>query len=231
MRHSIKLSLKKILRIVLFGLGGLLTIISLLVIMGIIFQKNANRSESIPVFAIALVTLVIGIGIYSLAPKLPKTSSKLKLLSQEERFIENLRRFIKRRRLLDTLLVFLIIFILSCLIFSFWQSKKLDSLITPGHIRTMATFENPKQELPILFYRFYNLARLRTILLFRCYFFAILLGIFIGVLINEIGGLYRNRHRLTISMWERIQKLENEVEELRTPPLMNGSTVTEPDHF
>jgi len=35
------------------------------------------------------------------------------------------------------------------------------------------------------------------------------------MIIIDISGIYRNKHKLTLSMWERIQQLENEVKELK----------------
>ena len=46
--------------------------------------------------------------------------------------------------------------------------------------------------------------------------FLLATGFIIGMLITEIAGLNRDKHRLTLSMWESIKQLENEVKELKT---------------
>jgi hypothetical protein len=35
------------------------------------------------------------------------------------------------------------------------------------------------------------------------------------MLIDEFAGFSRNKHMLTVNMWERIQELEDEVKELK----------------
>ena len=46
-------------------------------------------------------------------------------------------------------------------------------------------------------------------------------GVLVGC-INGITGFTRNKHKLTVNMWERIQELENEVKELKGKGLLEG---------
>jgi hypothetical protein len=45
--------------------------------------------------------------------------------------------------------------------------------------------------------------------------FALYTGFMIFMLIDEFAGFTRNKHKLTLNMWERIQELEKEVKELK----------------
>ncbi|MHC4184277.1 MAG: hypothetical protein ACYSR0_13100 [Planctomycetota bacterium] len=52
--------------------------------------------------------------------------------------------------------------------------------------------------------------------------FALFTGFIIGMLIMETVGLTKDKHRLTVSMWERIQQLEDEFKELKGHSISGG---------
>ena len=97
MRQSLKLFVKRVLRIVVFSLGGLLVTVGVLAVMAAMLEVPKTGLGCIPFAAIAFVTLGGGIGICLLARKLPRKSVKFKMMSREERFVENIRTFQKQR--------------------------------------------------------------------------------------------------------------------------------------
>jgi len=215
MRKSLKLCLKWILRIAVFSLGCFITIIGILSGAYALVQLPDGASKFMPFVVIAVIALLVGIYICFLAIKVPCYLAESRRMSKEERVIENIRTYMKKRKQIVAALIFLLLMTLSFLIWTLWNSKKLDAMITPKQIRTMASFDNPEHELPILFSRFYNLASLRAKLLFQALVFSASTGFIISMIIIDISGIYRNKHKLTLSMWERIQQLENEVKELK----------------
>jgi hypothetical protein len=215
MRQSITQFVKCILRIAIFSLGGLLTIIGIISGSYALVQLPDGASKFMPCVVSALLTLPAGIYLCFLAIKVPHYLAESRKMSKEEKVIKNIKTYMKKRKQLVAALTFLLVMTLSFLIWTLWNSNKLDEMITPKQIRTMASFDNPKRELPILFSRFYALASLRAKLLFQALIFSASTGFVIAMLIIEISGLNRDRHRLTLSMWERIQQLESEVKGLK----------------
>lgn len=215
MRKSIKLYLKWVLRIAVFSLGCFMTIIGILSGSYALVQLPDGASKFMPFVVIAVIALPVGIYLCFLAIKVPRYLAESRKMSKEERVIENIRTHMKKRKQIVAALTFLLMMTLSFLIWNLWISKKIDAMITPKQIRTMASFDNPKHELPILFSRFYALASLRAKLLFQALIFSASTGFIISMIIIDISGIYRNKHRLTLSMWERIQQLEKEVKELK----------------
>ncbi len=205
MRKS--LYIKWALRIAVFILGGLLTIIGIVSGSYALVQLTDGASEFMPFVVISVIALPVGIYICFLAIKVPRYLAESRKMSKEERVIENIRTYMKKRKQIVAALTFLLVMTLSFLIWTLWNSKKLDAMITPKQIRTMASFDNPEHELPILFSRFYVLSKLRAELILRGFLFSVSTGFIIAMLIIEISGLNRDRHRLTLSMWERIQQL------------------------
>ena len=73
------------------------------------------------------------------------------------------------------------------------MGNKLARTMTPEHIRLLAA----------------------TKLMICHYLFGLFMGLIVFMLIDEFAGFTRNKHRLTLNMWERIGELENEVKELK----------------
>jgi hypothetical protein len=151
-------------------------------------------------------------------------------MPKEEKIIAALRH--RPRGLFIALNVLVLLMFSAALAFTFHLDRKLDRLVTPEHVSTMATFDNPKAELPGLFCLFHKLSAKRAEVFFGAMFFAVCAGLVFAWLIIEIAGL-RNP-RLLISMWDRIKALEAEVAALKAPP--NGTptktvqpTATRPD--
>jgi len=135
-------------------------------------------------------------------------------MSKEERVIKNLKRYMKKRKSFIALFTFCLIFMVSISMLTLWREHKLNKMVAPEQIRKMATFENPKHELPILLSRFYLTEAKAKLIVCELYLGA-LTGFFIFMLINEFAGFTRNKYKLTVSMWEMIKELENEVKELK----------------
>ena len=54
-------------------------------------------------------------------------------------------------------------------------------------------------------------------------------GFFIFMLISELAGLTRNKHKLTLYMFQAIKQLENEVKELKAHTASNDQKVDDFD--
>lgn len=136
-------------------------------------------------------------------------------MTKEEAIIDRLKN--RRNRIIGiAACVLLVIIMSSALIFVIYQSKKMDALITPDYVRAMASFENPKTELPKLFCWFHALAKYSAKTMCYGMNFALLTGLFIGLFIVQVADL--TNRRLLISMWDRIHDLEREVAELKSHP-------------
>ncbi len=135
----------------------------------------------------------------------------IKMITKEEKQIQSMRN---RRRLPGIAAsLFLLIMMSAVLAFTIHLSNKVDALVTPERISTMASFENPKNELPELFSRFHTLAGISAKLMFYTHFFACLIGFLLGLLIIQISDI--KNPRLLLSMWDRIKELEKQVQTLK----------------
>ncbi|MHC4596030.1 MAG: hypothetical protein ACYS19_13955 [Planctomycetota bacterium] len=159
--------------------------------------------------------MIIGVGMCFLAPMLVKPSPDLSGMSREEGTIENLKEVVKLRKLFIVGWIVFLAFVLWYLMATVRQIKDLDAETTPAQIASTASVDNPEHELPILFSDFYTWAKSRTELIFIKWLMGMFAVFLFIILILEIGGFISNRHRLTISMWERIQQLEKQVEDLK----------------
>lgn len=215
MRQSITQFMKCILRIAIFSFGGLLAITGIMSGSYALVQLPDGASKFMPCVVSALFILPAGIYLCFLAIKVPHYLAESRKMSKEERVIENIKTYMKKGKSRIAALTFLLIFMVSTLIWILWQEKKLNETINPEKNRLMASFERPQRELPILFSRFYTLGRSKSkLIVYECYF-GVFTGFIIAMLIIEISGLTKNKHKLTLSMWERIQQLENEVKDLK----------------
>lgn len=215
MRKSITQFIKRILRIAIFSLGGLLTIIGIISGSYALVQLPDGASKFMPCVVSALFILPAGIYLCFLAIKVPHYLAESRKMSKEERVIKNIKTYTKKGKSRIAAFTFLLIFMVSILIWTLWQEKKLNETINPEKIRLMASFERPQRELPVLFSRFYILAGSKAkLIVYECYF-GLFTGFVIAMLIIEISGLTKNKHKLTLCMWERIQQLENEVKGLK----------------
>jgi hypothetical protein len=136
--------------------------------------------------------------------------------TKEEKIIRDMRR---RWPGIVAALSMLIMFSV-CLFFVIRQNIKVDELVTPEHVAAMASFDNPKAELPELFCRFHTLAGCSAKLMFEMKFFALLMGVALGYLIVQVADL--TKRRLFLSMLDRIQNLEKQVKELKPQQKSDG---------
>jgi hypothetical protein len=228
MRKSLTLFLKWVLMIPFFCLGVFFAVMGILAIMAAASEPPDDRSEFIFLAAIGVLWLIAGVGICFLAPMFPQLPAHSRRLSKEERTIENLRQFVKDRKFIIAGCVVFLAFVLWYLIVAVWKIKDLDALTTPDRITSTASFD-ANYELPILFSRFYTLAKSRAEWILCEWLMGICAVFLITVLVIEIRGYRNNRHRLTISMWESIQQLEVQVRELKTVKQPDAEHVTDPD--
>ena len=84
-------------------------------------------------------------------------------------------------------------------------------------LNSMSSFEDPGRELPALLSRFYDYAsmRIRLNINFCKHVVFMLILILFAIFRLNISGDNKYYPELIISMWERIQELENEVKELK----------------
>ena len=131
---------------------------------------------------------------------------------KEERMIKRLKS--RRNRIIGIIAcTFLVVLMSACLGYIIYQRKEFDSLITPEQVSTMASFENPKEELPELFCRFHELAERKAEIMDYMMYFSVFMGLFIAMIITLVADI-TNRH-LLVSMWDRIEKLQQEIKELK----------------
>ena len=140
-------------------------------------------------------------------------------MTKEEIMINRLKN--RRNRIIGIIATAFLAILMSCaLALVIQQSKKIDASITPEHVRTMASFENPKTELPELFCWFYALAKYSAETIYHEMYFALFIGLFISFAIIQAADL--TNRRLFISMWDKIHDLEQEVAELKGHPKSDG---------
>ena len=193
MRQSITLFMKSILRIAIFSLGGLLAITGIMSGSYALVKLPDGASKFMPFVVIAVFSLPGGISLCFLAIKLPHYLVKYRKMSKEERVIENIKTYMKKgKSRIATCTIFLVVMIAT----SMWimsMGNKLAETMTPEHIRLLAAAK----------------------LMVGHYLFGLFTGFIAFMLIDEFAGFTKNKHRLTLSMWERIQQLENEVKGLK----------------
>jgi len=210
-----------------FCLGAALAIIGLVMIVVSLTEIPDDRSDCIFAAAKGALWLVIGVGMCFLAPMSIKPSPDLSGMSREEKTIENLKEVVRQRKFFIVGWIVFLAFVLCYLMATVRQIKDLDAETMPEQITSTTSFDNPKQELPILFSRFYTLAKSREELIFVKWLMGICAVVLITMLIIDIGGFRNKGYRLTISMWERIQELEREVEELKTSTQPDAQDIDE----
>jgi hypothetical protein len=141
------------------------------------------------------------------------------IMTKEEIMINRLKN--RRNRIIGiTATTFLAILMSCALVIVIYHGKKIDASITPEYVRTMASFENPKTELPELFCWFYALAKYSAKTMYYEMHSAFLIGLLISLIIIQAADL--TRRRLFISMWDKIHDLEQEVAKLKGHPKSDG---------
>lgn len=213
MEKPIKSHLKRLLGIALYSLGGLSTIIGVLLAAHALDLASKGASRFIPFALISASTLVAGI--YLLLIRRRKPLAEWRKMPAEERAVKDLIGHLQARKGRIAALSFLLVVIVSSSVWLFWREHKLNQMGAPEQVRGMASFEDLKYELPILFSRFYIIAAVKAKLIFWECTSGLFTGFLIVMLINELAGFTRNKHKLTLCMWKRIKQLEDEVERLK----------------
>lgn len=205
--------MKEILRIAIFSLGGLLAAIGILMLAGVFISMRGHGEEFVGGAAMATLLLIAGVGVCALAPRMPRLPADLRTMSQEEKAIFHLRNGMKQHRLRVGLFATFVVVMSSGLVFTLWQTRKLDARVTPEYFRVARSLDDPNEISPALLFTVYTLAGAKTKLLYHTYWFAAWTGVFVGLFVMELAG--RTKPQLTLAMWERIQRLESEIKDLR----------------
>lgn len=193
MRQLTTKIMKSIFRIAICSIGGVLTIFGIMFGLCFLVQLPDDLSKYLPYFFLAVLTLSVGLYLCFLVIKPMRYFVKSRKMTKEERVIENIKKYIKQGKSQIAALTFTLVLMSSVLIWLLMMDNKLIRTFTPENIR---------------------LLKFVKIILSEWYF-SLFIGLLIGALIIEIAGVTKNKHRLTLSMWERIQQLENEVKGLK----------------
>lgn len=193
MRQLTTKIMKSIFRIAICSIGGVLTIFGIMFGLCFLVQLPDDLSKYLPYFVLAVLTLSVGLYLCFLVIKPMRYFVKSRKMTKEERVIENIKKYIKQGKSRIAGFTFLLIFMVSISIWIMSMCNKLARTMTPENIRLL------------------NLAKL----IVHQWHFSLVTGFIIAMFIIEVAGVTKNKHRLTLSMWERIQQLENEVKELK----------------
>jgi len=193
MRQLTTKIMKSIFRIAICSIGGVLTIFGIVFGLCFLVQLPDDLSKYLPYFFLAVLTLSVGLSLCFLVIKPMRYFVKSRKMTKEERVIENIQKYIKQGKSRIAGFTFFLIFMVSSSIWMMSMGNKLARTMTPEHFRVL------------------DLAKL---MIYQWHFF-LATGFIIGILIIEIEGVTKNKHRLTLNMWERIKQLENEVKELK----------------
>jgi len=144
----------------------------------------------------------------------------MKEMTKEEKAIRNIKRSIKQRKLHIALLLLLVAFMICASGWVVLKERDLDAMITPEYVQSLASYENLKDELPILFTHFYAISASRAKLMIAELLIAGLTGLCVMCLIIMYASTLNGRY-LILSMWERIKTLETQVASLKSDPDIN----------
>ncbi len=180
-------------RITVCSIGGLFIIMGIILGLGVLIRLPEGVSKHMPYVVISILTLSVGLFLCFLVIKPMRYFAKTRKMSKEEKTIESIKKYLKIRKSHIAALIFILVLYISLLVFLHLHGNRLVKTITSEDIKLL------------------NLVKLFILE----YFFLGLTGLFIGSLIIEISGLNRNKHILTLNMWERIRQLENEIKELK----------------
>ena len=203
MRQLTTKIMKSIFRIAIFSIGGLITIFGIMCGLCFLVQIPDDLSKYLPYFFFAVLTLSVGLSLCFLLIKPMRYFVKSRKMSKEEKVIHNIKTYMKQRKSRIAGFTFFLIFMVSISIWMMSMGNKLAGTMTPEHFRVLA---------------------LAMLMIYQWHFF-LATGFIIGILIIEIAGVTKNKHRLTLSMWEMIQQLENEVKELKDSTQVDGQQI------
>ena len=194
MRQLTTKIMKSIFRIAICSIGGVLTIFGIMFGLCFLVQLPDDLSKYLPYFFLAVLTLSVGLSLCFLVIKPMRYFVKSRKMSKEEKVIHNIKTYMKQRKSRIAGITFLLIFMVSTSIWMMSMGNKLARTMTAEHFRVLDLSK-------LMVYQWH---------------FLLATGFIIGMLITEIAGATKDKHRLTINMWERIQQLESEVKGLKT---------------
>ena len=193
MRQLAQKIMKSMVRIAICSIGGVLTIFGIMFGLCFLVQIPDDLSKYLLYFFLAFLTLSVGLSLCFLVIKPMRYFVKSRKMPKEEKVIHNIKTYMKQRKSRIAGITFFLIFIVSSAIWMMSVGNKLARTMTPEHFRVL------------------DLAKL---MIYQWHFF-LATGFIIGILITEIAGVTKDKHSLTLNMWERIQQLENEVKDLK----------------
>ena len=194
MRETTTKIKKSVFRIAICSIGGVLIILGILLGLSVLLQLP-DESKYLLLFILAVLFLSVGLYLCFSVIKPMQYFVKSQKMSGEEKAIENIKRYLRqsRKSRIIALSIFLIVSV-SMLIWIITVGIELIDKITTKETKLVSFFH----------------------LIVWHYLIAASVGALLGALMNEFSGLSRrNKHKLTVNMWERIQELENEVKELK----------------
>jgi hypothetical protein len=206
MRELTNKIMKSIFRIAICSIGGILIILGILLGFGTLLQIPEDVSNMTYVL-LAVLILSIGLSLCFLVIKPMRYFVKSRKMSKEEKVIHNIKIYMRKGKSRIAVFTFLLMLMVSTLILIILQENKLTSTITPENTRLTTLVK----------------------LIVNEWHFTLFTGFFIAMLIIEISGLIRDKHRLTLNMWERIKELEKEVKGLKAGTQVESQQISDVD--
>ena len=131
----------------------------------------------------------------------------------EEKYIKNLKSFIRQRKYRIVIYSIFVLILLGMLIWEYVEINRIDSKLVPECVKSIASSEYSQNQTASTLLSFYKLTSLKTKLEIYGFWNSILLGFFIALIIIEF--INSVKHRLIITMLEKIQRLEKEIDGLK----------------
>jgi flagellar biosynthesis protein FlhB len=198
---------KSIFRIAIFSVGGVIAIFCLMFVISFLFRLHDDLSKYLPYFFGIVLILCIVLSLYFLSIKplcyIAKSRHfvKSRKMTKEEKIIHNIKTYMnqgKKSRIAG--MTCFLFFIVSCSILIMSMGNKLAETMTGDQIEVLVAAK----------------------LLVVHYLFGIFMGFIAFLILDEFAGFTRNKHKLTVNMWDRIQELESEVKKLKAGAQVDG---------
>lgn len=125
----------------------------------------------------------------------------------EEKYIENLRRYPKTHKIKVCVFILMILLSSGMLIFINHFQNKINLHISEENIGEMLCEGQLEEQLPSVFQYMHFVEMVTTKIMISAHFFALILGVWITFLIIELFVI-KPRNRFILSMWDRINELE-----------------------
>lgn len=200
MREKTTQFIKRIMKIAISILGILLIVAGIISGSYALVLLTEGKLGCIPFGVVSVIALITGICICYLLKEVPRYLDETREMSVEEKVIHNIKTYMKKRKSrIVTCSVFLV-FMIAISIWIILMGNKLTERMTQEHIKLLVAAK----------------------LLVVHYLFGIFMGLIAFKILDEFAGFTRNKHKLTVNMWERIRELESEVKELKAGRQVDG---------